>query len=241
MLDNKLPLTLQYQLRTALLQKISSEEWPAGYLITSERDLCEEYGVSRITVREVLKELSQSGYLVRKQGKGTYVAPPKIEYAMTSAFSLKQELKQKGVRSAFIMLGFNKVKASLFYQQNLKLNENENVFEVIRLRKIEDEMYAWEKSVVPSKFLIGATKEDIDQNGLYPTIQKCCGIYPTTAEENIEASNCPDSIASIMNIEKNKAVIRVTRVTSAQGQLLEFCESYLYGQRYKCSRVIRND
>ena len=108
MLDSSLPVSLQFQLRTRLLEKIQSGEWAVGQLIPSERDLCDEYGVSRMTVREVLGSLTQSGYLVRKQGKGTFVAEEKIEYTMTSDYSLGRELKARGYEDRFILLKFSK-------------------------------------------------------------------------------------------------------------------------------------
>ena len=78
MLDSNLPVSLQYQLREIMFEKLNSGEWKEGEMIPSEHELCEEYGVSRITVREVLKELVQSGYLKRKQGKGTFVSKPTV-------------------------------------------------------------------------------------------------------------------------------------------------------------------
>ena len=102
------PVTLQYQLRKELYEKIRNKEWMPGQMIPSERELCDEYCVSRITVREALKELVQSGYLVRKQGKGTFVAVPTVEHTMTSTFSLSQALEESGNESKFIMVSYNK-------------------------------------------------------------------------------------------------------------------------------------
>ena len=79
MLDSSLPYTLQFQLHTEILRKIQTDEWATGQAIPSERELCNEYGVSRATVREVLKSLTQSGYLIRKQGIGTFVESVKVE------------------------------------------------------------------------------------------------------------------------------------------------------------------
>ena len=78
-LDANSPYTLQHQLKKEFYEKIASKEWLPGQLIPSEKELCDEYGVSRITVREALRELVQANYLVRKQGKGTFVAEPKIK------------------------------------------------------------------------------------------------------------------------------------------------------------------
>ncbi|MBR2281119.1 MAG: GntR family transcriptional regulator [Spirochaetales bacterium] len=238
MLDSSLPVSLQFQLRTQLLEKIQSGEWAVGQLIPSERDLCDEYGVSRITVREVLGSLTQSGYLVRKQGKGTFVAEEKIEYTMTSDYSLGRELKAKGFEDRFILLKYSTEVCSPNYQMIFGLSANEYVVEVIRIRVVNGKNYAWEKSVVPAKYLMNACADDVDKNGLYPTIQKCSNIYPEVAEDLIESVNCPNLIAQALGIEKNAAVTLVTRTTKARGVCVEYCTSYLNGQRYMCKHQI---
>ncbi len=239
MLDSSLPYTLQYQLRAELLKKIQNGAWATGQMIPSERELCDEYGVSRITVREVVRSLAQSGYLIRKQGKGTFVAGEKVEYVMNSNFSLREDLKQKGATDKFILLGYSKVKASLFYSQQFGIEEDENVVIVTRIREINGKNYAWEKAAVPARYLVGATQADIERDGLYPTIRRCSDLFPEEAEETIEAVNCPDSIAQQMGLKKSLAVTLVTRSTKAQGRYIEYCESYLHGQRYMVKHTIQ--
>ena len=73
--DKKAPIALYFQLRENLTQKILSREWEPGARIPTEKELCEMYDVSRITVRKALDELEQLGYIVRRQGKGNYVNP----------------------------------------------------------------------------------------------------------------------------------------------------------------------
>ncbi len=53
MLDSNLPVSLQYQLREVLFEKLNSGEWKAGEMIPSEHELCEEYGVSRISSKGI--------------------------------------------------------------------------------------------------------------------------------------------------------------------------------------------
>ena len=57
---------------------IDDGRYQVGQKIPSESELSEIYSVSRITIRRAIEELSTSGYLTKKQGKGTYVNPPKI-------------------------------------------------------------------------------------------------------------------------------------------------------------------
>ena len=158
---------------------------------------------------------------------------------MNSNFSLREDLKQKGATDKFILLGYSKVKASLFYSQQFGIEEDENVVIVTRIREINGKNYAWEKAAVPARYLVGATQADIERDGLYPTIRRCSDLFPEEAEETIEAVNCPDAIAQQMGLKKSLAVTLVTRSTKAQGRYIEYCESYLHGQRYMVKHTIQ--
>ena len=74
--DNSIPLYMQ--LKNIIKGKIDSGEIGINDKIPSEAELAEQYEVSRITVRSALSELVTDGYLVKKQGKGTYASKPKL-------------------------------------------------------------------------------------------------------------------------------------------------------------------
>lgn len=240
MLDSNSPLSLQYQLREILQEKLNSGEWKAGEQIPSEHELCDEYGVSRITVREVLKDLVQSGYLKRKQGKGTFVSEPSVEVSLVSNFSLSEDLKQKGLSSEFKLIDLNIVDASPSQKNLFELNDDEKVVEIIRTRTINDEIYAWEKAYVPEKYLKDITANEIRDKGLYPSIKERTGLYPVEADEKMEAVICPSYVAEQMYLEPNTAVFKIKKNTKSQSAYIEKCESYLVGQTYKIKHIIKN-
>ena len=76
MLDPTNALPLWAQLRDALRQRIVREEWTPGSMLPSELELCEYYGVSRITTARALQELVREGLLQRQRGRGTVVTTP---------------------------------------------------------------------------------------------------------------------------------------------------------------------
>ena len=75
MLDPESPLSLYHQLTRVLISRIRSGEWKVDERMPTERELCELFGVSRITVRQALEELEREGWIVRRQGKGTFPSP----------------------------------------------------------------------------------------------------------------------------------------------------------------------
>lgn len=233
LLDGNLPVTLQYQLKSSLLEKVQTKVWSPGQQIPSERELCEEYGVSRMTVREVLKELVQQGYLVRKQGKGTFVALPKFTNEFSSSYSLSQQIEQEGLTSAFQILDFKTLPASKEMQKLFGISSSELVWELTRLRSIGNEPFAWERAYVPFSLMEGVEETQIEQDGLYLTIYRISGLMAEEAEVESEAVNCPQEIITQLELEPNAAVMHLTRVTKAQDRIIELCKSYVRSDRYK--------
>ncbi|SDC15101.1 GntR family transcriptional regulator [Paenibacillus sp. UNCCL117] len=233
MLDGTLPVTLQYQLRSKLLENMANKIWAPGSQIPSERELCDEYGVSRMTVREVLKDLVQEGYLVRKQGKGTFVAIPKFEHEFTSTYSLSQVIEKVGLQSYFKVLSFKLEKASGHLQQALGLSAEENVYELIRLRYVNEELFECERAYVPASLMEGVTEEQLDRDGLYPTIFNLSGLMADEAEVEAQAINCPADVAKWLQLKKNAAVMHLTRITTAHNRRIAYCEIYIRSETYK--------
>ena len=239
MISSNSPFTLQYQLRTELYEKIESGEWPDGFKIPGEFELCEQYGVSRITVREVLKELARNHYLIRKQGKGTFVSIPSTEESLISPYSLTEGMKMVGKTLSFRFLHLNKTEATQSTTEMFNLSDSDRVFEIIRLREVDGSVFAWEKSIVPEKYLKGITKKEIVEEGLMPSIRKRTGLYSVETQDTIEAVICADQVAKVMGIPLKTAAFKVKRKNLSQDGYIEKCESFVVGQRLNVNRQVK--
>ena len=78
---------LYVQLRNELLRDIQGKVYAAGEKIPTEAELSQIYGVSRITVRQAVQELCEEGWLIKKQGKGTFVQPRRISRKLDNMMS----------------------------------------------------------------------------------------------------------------------------------------------------------
>ena len=79
----------------------------------------------------------QANSLVRKQGKGTFVAAPTVEYTLSSVFSLSKELETKGLESKFTIVDFAKEKPGNFYQGAFRIPAEEQVVCIIRISQLQ--------------------------------------------------------------------------------------------------------
>ena len=100
--NNSMPLYLQ--LKNTIKGLIDSGEIKKGEKILSEYELCEKYNVSRITVRNALAELESEGYLIKKQGKGTFATTPKLFRPLEDSIGFTESCKNAGMQSSSIVL-----------------------------------------------------------------------------------------------------------------------------------------
>ena len=84
-------MALYHKIAEFIMEKIKTEEWKKGQLIPSEKEFCEQFQVSRPTVRAAIDYLANQGYLVTVKGKGTFVSKPKIVEDTTVFFGELQQ------------------------------------------------------------------------------------------------------------------------------------------------------
>ena len=92
MLDKKSPIPLYYQLVEAIRDRIRAGELMPGAQLPPERELGEQYGISRMTVRQALQYLISDDVLVARQGTGTFVAEPKLTFDLRHALGFTDEM-----------------------------------------------------------------------------------------------------------------------------------------------------
>jgi GntR family transcriptional regulator len=76
--DQNSPIPYYVQVKEALRQRIQQGEWMRGDQLPVDLELCQMFGVSRTVIRQALNELVNEGLVIRRKGKGTFVAEPKI-------------------------------------------------------------------------------------------------------------------------------------------------------------------
>ena len=130
--NNSMPLYLQ--LKNTIKGLIDSGEIKKGEKILSKYELCEKYNVSRITVRNALAELESEGYLIKKQGKGTFATTPKLFRPLEDSIGFTESCKNAGMQSSSIVLKREVLPLDDRMQNFLKLNDNDQVLYIQRLR-----------------------------------------------------------------------------------------------------------
>ncbi|MCG0276654.1 MAG: GntR family transcriptional regulator [Thermosediminibacteraceae bacterium] len=234
MLDRRKPLPLYYQVKTKILKDIEKGIYKENEKIPSENELQKLYDVSLITIRKALSDLVQEGVLYRIQGKGTFVAKPKIQRYL-SLMSFTEEMRQRGIELDTKLLMFSKAYADDDMAEALKLNGDKSVWVVERLRIGNGEPVALQKSYLPCNIFKDLSEEDFKNNSsLYEILKVKYNIVPYKAEEVYNSINIKDkNIAEQLSVKLNTAAFLVKRVTFDQGGMpFEYAVSLLRGDRY---------
>lgn len=103
------------QLMDSIKKKIQDGQLQVGDRLVSEREMSEQYGINRMTVRNALKKLQEEGVIETKRGSGNYVAKvpyveEKLELGRAGVYSLSAQIRQKGMKSSRKTLSLTKIK-----------------------------------------------------------------------------------------------------------------------------------
>ena len=224
--------------KNRILKDITDGVYKQGDKLPTEREMCELFGVSRITVRQALSELAHDGWVQRVQGRGTFVcAPkpgkPKFEQLLSSNYSFSEELRKQGVTPGTRMLSLTRIHAMPPLTDKLMVEPGHPIDVLLRLRLADETPYAYETSYVPSEYLNGATSEEIARDGLYNTMQKRSGVRPNKATETFEAGIAPEVIAETLGRKGVLSIMQIERVAYLDDKAVEYCTTAVAGDKYR--------
>lgn len=232
-LDKDSPIPLYYQLQQIVEERIDGGEWPPGMQVPSERELCEQFQVSRITVRQALLALANQGRLTRQQGVGTFVASPRIKQRLNRLTGFTEELEARGQHPGARVLQLELLPAPPTVARGLDLPPGEEVILVKRLRLADEEPLAIEIAHLPAHLCPGLEHQDLGAHSLYELLGREFDIVPARAEQQIEALACPATEARLLGVRKGSPMLHMYRVTYGRdGQAIEHTESFYRGDRY---------
>jgi GntR family transcriptional regulator len=132
------PAALYHSLGHVIRSKIQSGEWSVGQRIPSERDMMRILTVSRATVRQGIENLVKEGILYRVQGKGTFVAPPKVERGVLRLMEFSDIARQNGLKPQVQLIGKQNIDPPHNVQNFLSLPSTQPVTWLQRLLFLND-------------------------------------------------------------------------------------------------------
>ncbi|ONH63975.1 HTH-type transcriptional repressor YvoA [Streptococcus parauberis] len=211
---------LYLQLVDTLEIKIREQMSPNDKLL-SERELSEANQVSRITVRQALKELEMRGLIYRKQGKGSYVSNI-VEPAtdLSTSFSFTEQMKKLGKIPKTTILSFEQTQVTPYLSKKLGMEEDSQVYELERLRIADSKPLMFERSYLPENLFPDLTVQLLKQKPLYDIFSEDYEQTIRLADEEFYASLALDYEAELLEIKKGDPVLHIIRKTYNEKNIL---------------------
>ncbi|MDR7439852.1 MAG: GntR family transcriptional regulator [Armatimonadota bacterium] len=225
-------IPLYYQIREDLRRRIEAGEWKPGEAIPSEAELQEIYGVSRATVRQALSELVMEGLLIRRQGRGTFVAPPKIVEPLPRLVSFTEEMRAVGLEPST-----RSVKVELITDPPKRVRETlrtdeDRFLRIERVRCANGQPIVLLVSYIPAS--LGIDPQEDFSGSLYALLETKYRIQLGEALQIIEAGVADEHTAAQLEIEEGEPILIIRRGTFAKdGRAVEYVEGFYPADRYR--------
>jgi GntR family transcriptional regulator len=223
------PSPLYLQLQRVLREAITRGVLPADSALLPERDLAEEYAVSRITVRKALEGLAEEGLVSRRRGAGSFVAGSRVEknFSMLSSFS--EDMISRGRKPHSVWVNRSVGNVTPTESLSLGLSPGAVVYRFNRIRYADQTPMALEYATIPGYCL--PSIDDVDQS-LYDALGKA-GFRPARALQRLRAVSFSAEQAEALAVAPGEAGLLIERRGFLRdGRACEFTTSYYRGDAY---------
>lgn len=223
-------IPLYQQLVQTLVARIDSGDLSPSDRIPSERELAENMDVSRTTARLAIEELVSSGLVYREQGRGTYVAEPRMRSLMGFA-SFTEDMLSRGCQPTSRVLKQELIDPDLKLQNTLHCASDEKVLHLVRLRMADDEPVALQSTNIPHRLAPGLEKADLQNKSLFKILREQYYIHPAWTEAEMEAMAATTEQADLFQIDTGDPVLVVRGLTFTDSfEIVEAVETVYRGR-----------
>lgn len=235
---------LYHRLKSELLSSIQSGIWKMGHLLPSEIELARQFQVSRTTVRQAIGDLVASGYVVRQQGKGTFVAERSKSLTASRLYGFAEELRLRGHDTEVRVQSVTHGPCGSDVAQHLGVAAHTPVIEIIRTAHVEGACVFREVSHLVAPFhvhLEELTKNEDAFENIYGYLEQS-GVKIALGKQYIRAETASRVDQEVFGLTSPAAVLVVVRVTQDEsGSPVEFSEVRYAGNRYEYEiNLLRN-
>lgn len=211
---------LYKQIKKLLLQSLEGNEFKPGESIPSEQELAVRFEVSQGTVRKAIDELSAENVLIRRQGKGTFVAThhePQVRYRF---LRIASDDPSQALRTQTTFLSCETQVPTAEMRKLFELTANQHVICIARVMKFSGQPAIYEKIYLPEPIFQGLTLEVLNRHKmpLYGLFESYFGVQLLRCDEKIRAIASSDEIAEHLSVAAGTPLLSVERISYTYGE-----------------------
>lgn len=223
-LDRNSPLPLWAQFRDAIRLQILQGALPVGAKLPSEAELGEQFGISRIVVREALADLVRNGLIYKIKGRGAFVsARERDEDFVSTVLGFSDEMERKG-RSVRTQILIQELRApNELEARSLGLAEGALVVSLKRLRSVDGELRLLVETAVPADLAPGLHRTRLEDRSLYDVLRRQYGLRLVRAERWIDAVLPDGPTCELLKLAQPVPLLRIESIAyGANGRPVEY-------------------
>src|SRR4051794_24061325 len=211
---------LYRQVRDSIVRRIADGIWLPGQLLPSEPELAADLGVSQGTVRKALDEMTAENLVIRRQGRGTFVAKHDDARILFQFFRLSPEKGERQVpKSKLVGIG---TQLDPEAAKHLQIPSGESILVIERLRLLSGAVHVSERICVQASLFAGLESHDIPNN-LYELYSRSYGVTVCRGNERLKAVAASEGEARHLGVAQGTPLLEVDRVAySLDGRRVEW-------------------
>lgn len=212
--DRDSPIPFYAQVMNTVKDLIEREVWKPTDQIPREIDLCLLFDVSRTVIRQAIKELTHEGLLIRKKGKGTFVAEKKITGSLvqdlTGSFA---DMAAQGLTLISKVLEQSIIKPTSKIASYLQIDSEETVIKITRLRFVKGEAIVLVTTYLPYKICPGLENVDLSQQSLYEVLATKYDLHIERGVRTIEAVEANKEEAELLGVADGSPLMLIISIS----------------------------
>lgn len=227
------------QIADALREKISAGELKPGDALPTESSLQEEFNVSRVTVRQALKLLTEEQIVESIQGSGTYVKEERVNYDIYQLTGFYEKLADRNVDTHSEVSIFEVLKADAKLAEKLNLSHDDKVWHVKRVRFIKQKPVNLEETWMPLALFPDLTWE-VMENSKYHYVEQIKKLVIDRSEQELVPIMPSEEAIAALSLDPAKPILeKVSRGFLKDGRVFEYSRNVFNTDDYKFTLVAR--
>jgi GntR family transcriptional regulator len=224
-----------YRLESHLRESIRSGALKPGDPVPPESQLCQQFSVSRTTVRHALTRLVYEGLIERHRGRGSFVAETRLEHSKPF-LSFEEEMLARGATTAIKLLDMRTESAEGKVAENLGLAEGTPVVVLERLRFVNRQVVGYEIRYLPQQVGAALTADEIHNQPLVPALRRILGKPRTRLNLKVTASTAQRKEAQVLETKVGAPVLVREHIWYFEPEgPMQYGKSIFRGDRYQMS------
>lgn len=223
-------IPLYSQLKNLIIEKIEKGEYPPESKIPSEQEFCDIFDISRPTVRQAISELTNSGYLYKEKGKGTFVSKPKsvIDVKVYTGFSDSiLDSEAPGERNIVsIETVTNKDCRKLSDIFSISYVQTVDFAQIVYITNFENEVFSYNTSYIPLNLFPNIVEDINNKKQSFDILRGKYPLLPNKAKSSLEVIYTEPDEAQYLRVQAGQPLIKISNVIySKSGQVVEYIVS----------------